>query len=282
MRLEVDLEGRGAAEKSGVLWVDDFRVLGDPIVSEVYSSAEVSGPAIDSTPSGQRRVQREVFDFERMKVPFSVGHGQFVLEDSYVRGQALGASIRGKVDYTSQRINLGGTYVPLQGLNSALCNIPLVGPIVSGLDCQGVFGITYAIQGQMSRPQVIVNPLSMLTPGILRGIMEMTNPNPEVLPRAERPKTPVEQRVRASSSDISGGDTPQQKGKTKAGGRDRGRLVISDGPCAQARQDERREEKAAGRRSQVAGAAGAIALQAKGLAKSPLGFRPRPRDLLES
>jgi hypothetical protein len=206
-RLEVDLEGRGAAEKSGVLWVENFRVLGDPIVAEVYSSAEKSGPAIDTAPVGERRVEREVFDFERMKVPFSVGHGQFVLEDSYVRGQVLGASIRGKVDYTSQRLNLGGTYVPLQGLNSALCNIPLVGPIVSGLDCQGVFGITYAIQGPMARPQVIVNPLSMLTPGILRGIMEMTNPNPEVLPRAERQKTPVEQRVRASSSNITDGAT---------------------------------------------------------------------------
>jgi len=147
-------------------------------------------------------------------VPFSVGHGQFVLEDSYVRGQVLGASIRGKVDYATQRINLGGTYVPLQGINSALCNIPLFGPIVSGLDCQGVFGITYAIQGPMARPQVIVNPLSMLTPGILRGIMEMTNPNPEVLPRADRPKTPVEQRVRASSSDISSGNA--SKGKSKA------------------------------------------------------------------
>jgi hypothetical protein len=209
-RLEVDLEGRGAAEKSGVLWVDNFRVFGDPIVSEVYSSAEASGPAIDSTPQGQRRIQREVFDFDRMKVPFSVGHGQFVLEDSYVRGQVLGASIRGKVDYTAQRINLGGTYVPLQGLNSALCNIPLVGPIVSGLDCQGVFGITYAIQGTMQNPQVIVNPLSMLTPGILRGIMEMTNPNPEVLPRADKPKAPVGQRVRASSSEVGAGS---QKGK---------------------------------------------------------------------
>ena len=211
-RLEVDLEARGAAEKSGVLWVDNFRVFGDPIVSEVYSSAEVSGPAIDGTPQGQRRVQREVFDFERMKVPFSVGHGQFVLGDSYVRGQVLGASIRGTVDYTAQRINLGGTYVPLQGLNSALCNIPLVGPIVSGLDCQGVFGITYAIQGTMQNPQVIVNPLSMLTPGILRGIMEMTNPNPEVLPRAEKPKAPVEKRVRASSSDASGGASQKGKG----------------------------------------------------------------------
>jgi len=194
LKLEVDLEGRGAAEKSGVLWVDNFRVLGDPIVSEVYSS--VGGGGTEDA-GRKRKVEREVFEFQRLKAPFSVGHGQFVLDDSYVRGPLLGASIRGKVDYNRRSINLGGTYVPLQGINSALCEIPLVGPIVSGFDCQGVFGITYAIQGSMSQPQVLVNPLSMFTPGILRAIMEMTNPNPQV----QAPREP--QRVRASGADAA-------------------------------------------------------------------------------
>lgn len=199
LKLEVNLEARGAAEKSGVLWIEDFRVLGDPIVSEVYSSVEGNSGAADGG-KRKRAVEREVFEFQRMKVPFSVGHGQFVLDDSYIRGPLLGASIRGKVDYNAQRVNLGGTYVPLQGINAAVCDIPLVGPLVAGFDCQGVFGITYAIQGSMSQPQVLVNPLSMFTPGILRGIMEMTSPNPQVQPLREEQRAPVENRVRASSS----------------------------------------------------------------------------------
>lgn len=200
MRLEVDLEARGAAEKSGVLWVEDFRVLGDPIISEVYSSAEGGTAAAGRQRKRQGQQQREVFEFQRMRVPFSVGHGQFVLGDSQIRGPLLGASIRGRVDYNTQRVNLGGTYVPLQGINSAFCDIPLFGPIVSGLDCQGVFGITYAIQGTMAQPQVLVNPLSMLTPGILRGIMEMTAPNPQVQAPSEPQWAPPGERVRASSS----------------------------------------------------------------------------------
>jgi hypothetical protein len=206
VRLEVNLDGRGAAEKNGVLWVDSFRVLGDAVVSEVYSSVATGGPAIDGTPQGQRRVVREVFEFDRMKVPFSVGHGQFVLEESYVKGPVMGASIRGKVDYNAQRVNLGGTYVPLQGISTVFCEIPLFGPIVAGPGCEGIFGITYAIQGPMARPQVVVNPLSMLTPGIFRGIMEMTNPNPKVQPREEVPMAPAERRVRASSSSVSAGE----------------------------------------------------------------------------
>lgn len=202
LRLEMALQGQGAADKSGKLWVDDFRVLGDPIISEVYSSVE--GGSSDG--GRKRKMEREVFEFQRLTAPFSVGHGQFVLDDSYIRGPLVGASIRGTVDYNSRRLSLGGTYVPLQGINAAVCDIPLVGPIVAGFDCQGVFGITYAIQGPMAAPQVLVNPLSMFTPGILRVIMEMTNPNPQVKPMRDNRTQPAEKNVRASSSAASSAD----------------------------------------------------------------------------
>ena len=192
MELEVKLDGQGAADKSGVLSIDNFRVLGDPIISEVYSSAE-------GGPGPKKPTERQVFEFQRMEVPFQIGHGQFVLDDSYLRGPLMGASIRGRVDFNAQRVNLGGTYIPLQGINAAVCDIPLFGPLVAGFDCQGVFGITYAIQGPMSGPEVIVNPLSMFTPGILRGIMELTSPNPQV--QVREPKRPAaEPKVRASST----------------------------------------------------------------------------------
>lgn len=213
VRLEIDLDGQGAAEKTGVLWVDNFKVLGDPIVSEVVSSVGgQSGPAINSAPPGQRKVVREVFEFDRMKVPFSAGFGQFVVGESYVNGPVMGATLRGKVDYTSKRLNLGGTYVPLQGLNNALGGIPVLGQILSGPRGEGIFGITFAIQGAMAQPQVVVNPLSMVTPGIFREIFQMTSPNPTVQPREQRPSAvSAEQRTRNSSSDVSGGDAQRAR-----------------------------------------------------------------------
>ena len=84
LQLEVNLDGKGPAEKTGVLWVDKFRVLGDPIVSEVVGSADEGRPAI----GGKGKVTREVFEFDRMRAPFSVGYGQFVLEESYLKGPA--------------------------------------------------------------------------------------------------------------------------------------------------------------------------------------------------
>lgn len=183
-RLEVNVDGRGAADKTGTLWVEDFRVLGDAVVSEVVSSGISDGrPSIDS---GKRTV-REVFEFETMRVPFSVGQGQFAMEDAYVRGPLLGATIRGKVDYKTERVNLGGTYIPLQGLNNAFGQIPVLGQILSGPRGEGLFGITFAIQGAMAEPQVIVNPLSLVAPGIFREVFQMANPSTKVQERKAEP-----------------------------------------------------------------------------------------------
>lgn len=177
VRLELNVDASGDAEKSGTLWVEDFRVLGDPIVSEVVSSGvNESRPSI----GGKTRVVREVFQFDTMRVPFSIGHGQFVMNDAYMKGPLLGGTLRGKVDFNTSKVNLGGTYIPLQGLNNAFGQIPLLGQILSGPRGEGIFGITFAVTGATSDPQVIVNPLSLVAPGIFREIFQMTNPSPKV------------------------------------------------------------------------------------------------------
>lgn len=202
VKLDVDLDAPGAAEKTGTLWVRDFKILGDPVVSEVFSSAPGDGPAIGEA-TGRRRMVREEFEFDRLKVPFSVGHGQFVMEESYLKGPILGATLRGKLDYGAQRVSLGGTYVPLQGLNNALGGIPVLGDLLSGPRKEGIFGITFAIQGPMAKPQVIVNPLSPLAPGIFRELFQMTAPNPTVQPRGPRTDQGGDDGARASSTDTS-------------------------------------------------------------------------------
>jgi hypothetical protein len=113
------------------------------------------------------------------------------------------------------RVNLGGTYIPLQGLNAALCEIPLVGVIITGPKCDGVSGMTFAIQGRMDRPEVVVNPLSMLAPGIFREIFQMTNPNPKVLRRDEESPTQASDDGVRSSGTTAG--APKPKPGTKVG-----------------------------------------------------------------
>ncbi|MDX2257844.1 MAG: AsmA-like C-terminal region-containing protein [Hyphomicrobiaceae bacterium] len=198
MRLDVDLDGRGDAEKSGVLYVDRFRVLGDPVVSEVLAGAESTTPGPEGRRVPKGTVTRQVFEFDQLRAPFSVGHGQFVIEDAQVRGALIGATLRGTADFGRSRLDLGGTYVPLQGLSNALGGIPVLGELLSGPRREGLFGFTYAIQGEMRNPQVVVNYLSVVAPGIFREIFQMSPDAPRVQPRAPAP--PATGTPRASGS----------------------------------------------------------------------------------
>ncbi|MEZ5851144.1 MAG: AsmA-like C-terminal region-containing protein [Hyphomicrobiaceae bacterium] len=186
-RLDLDLDVHGAVERAGTIKVRRFKVLGDPVVAEVFQNMDDAGrPAISrSVPS--RRVVREQFDFESFDAAFAVGNAQVVIENATARGPLIGASVRGKLDFKAQRMQLGGTYVPLSGLNRAIGVIPVIGQILTGPRGEGVLGITYAIEGPLSNPQVIVNPLSMVAPGIIREIFQMTPQNVRVTPSAETP-----------------------------------------------------------------------------------------------
>lgn len=201
MNLDVNLDAQGAADRVGTLWAHDFYVLGDPIVSEVLQNADGTGG------QGRRTVVREKFEFDRMRIPFSIGHGQFVMNNAYLKGPVVGASVRGKIDFRSQRLDVGGTYVPLAGLSSALAPVPLLGPLLTGPRGEGIFGITFAIQGEIANPQVIVNPFALVTPGFLREIMQMTPEDPRVLPRDKAParNDPAAPRSSSSGAKASGG-----------------------------------------------------------------------------
>ena len=105
-----------------------------------------------------------------------------------MNGPMLGATLRGMVDFKAQTVDLGGTYVPLYGLNSALGAIPLLGKVLVGRQGEGVVGITFAIKGKLDEPTVLVNPMSVMTPGIFRQIFEFTGSVPdEAQPRRHPP-----------------------------------------------------------------------------------------------
>ncbi|MGH6865474.1 MAG: AsmA-like C-terminal domain-containing protein [Methyloceanibacter sp.] len=173
--LQVNLDGGVPGSKTGILWVRDFNVVGDAVVNDVLtdpSSTAVLGDQKQGIPKSR-------IPFKRLRAPFSVGAGQFRLKDAYMNGPQLGATMRGAVDFKSQTVDLGGTYVPLYGLNSALGAIPLLGKVLVGRQGEGVVGITFAIKGKLDDPSVLVNPMSVMTPGIFRQIFDFTGSVPD-------------------------------------------------------------------------------------------------------
>jgi hypothetical protein len=187
--LEVNLDGKGAAERTGTLTATKFYVLGDAVTVQNVPGGD---------PDTRKQIAREKFVFERLRAPFSVGYGQFVLHDAVVEGPMLSANMRGKLDFRSRKMYVGGTFTPLSDLNRLLRGFPVLGDIITGPRGDGVIAVTYALKGGLENPQLEINPFSVLTPGITREFMQITPNDPAVVApakpaskRTRQPRTPV-------------------------------------------------------------------------------------------
>ena len=178
--LKVDLDGTGATEKVGMLYARNFVISNDQVVEEV-----LSGPKTRRT-QPQQPQSYDQLQFDRMRVPFSVGNGQFALHDAAINGPLLGATMRGAIDFKRERINLSGTYVPFYGINGAIGLVPILGDLLISRNGEGLFGITFAVKGPTSQPDVLVNPMSMVAPGFLRQLFEFDQTEPSILPPEQR------------------------------------------------------------------------------------------------
>ena len=176
MSLDVKLDGEGVADRTGMLTATRFHVLGDTINVQNF-------PEKDST--GRRTAVRERFEFNVLRAPFSVGHGQFVLHGASIDGPMVSATMRGKVDFRTRMLQVGGAFTPLSTLNKLFSEVPVFGDIMTGPRREGVFAWTYALQGGLDNPELIVNPFSAITPGITRELMQITPDDPRVVPRKQ-------------------------------------------------------------------------------------------------
>jgi hypothetical protein len=207
MSMKVNLDGDGQADKSGVLYVNNFVVAGDQVAARVVSRAEQERASKQSGPRGTtvpNIAAAEGMQFDRLRVPFALANGQFILRDFAINGPALGATMRGKVDFAKETLSLSGTYVPLYGLNSMLGAVPLFGELLKGRDGEGVVGITFAVQGRTANPDVVVNPLSAMAPGFLRQLFEFDNnrgaAEDDAAPPKPKPAPPTQQKRASRNS----------------------------------------------------------------------------------
>jgi hypothetical protein len=128
-------------------------------------------------------------------LPFSTLRGDFVysgsqltLERLLASGESLGITANGWFDLDRDQLDLRGTVAPAYALNSIIGNVPIIGPLLGG-GSQGLFAANFRLNGGSDNPRVTVNPLSALTPGILREIFApivgVPAPQPPPQQRAE-------------------------------------------------------------------------------------------------
>ncbi len=106
--------------------------------------------------------------FREIRLPFRVDGPLVDLNDGRARGAQLGLTVEGQVDRATGEVSLNGLIVPAYALNALLGRIPILGSIFTGGKGGGLFALSYRVRGRIDAPEISVNPLTMLTPGILR------------------------------------------------------------------------------------------------------------------
>jgi hypothetical protein len=179
-RVNGTIESRGGAR----VWTGEAKlrelVLRDaPLIAKLLSLASLQG--IASTLSGSGLA------IERVTIPFTWTGDRVELKQARAVGSALGARVDGSVDLKSRQLDLEGTVAPLYAVTRFIGRIPLVGDLLRGEKADAAFAATFRVGGSLDDPQISVNPLAALVPGVIR---DLFGDLAEGMPEGRRPSEP--------------------------------------------------------------------------------------------
>lgn len=163
--------GTGGGPSTGRvnLRMRDFQVVRVPAMARLLSSVSSLQGLADALNGGG-------IAFTSLEAPVAYTDGEVRLGEARMAGPSLGLTARGRVDLEHGRLEIDGVVVPSYTLNSMLGAVPVLGDLLTSRRGEGVVGITYTMRGPAEDARVGVNPLSALTPGILRRIFETPPP----------------------------------------------------------------------------------------------------------
>lgn len=144
----------------------NFQVVRLPAMAQLLSSAGSLTGLVDT-------LNGDGIGFAALDAEMVYANNQLTFTEGRMSGPAMGLTGAGRYDIRRDNLDVDGVIAPSPGLNlSMLGNVPVIGDLLVSRRGEGVFGMTYSINGSAEAPRVGVNPVSALTPGILRRIFE--------------------------------------------------------------------------------------------------------------
>ncbi len=107
--------------------------------------------------------------FDKIKIPLKMDDRVLIIKKGRLRGPNIGMRLAGFLDFKNNNMNLSGSLIPIRGVNTVVAAIPILGMIITG--SQGaLIAADFRVKGAIDEPDVSANPLSLVTPGILKDI----------------------------------------------------------------------------------------------------------------
>ncbi len=152
---------------NGTLSMSNYHLKHTPILAKLISLSSLT------TASGIiNLMQGKGIFFDELNCSFNYNSGIITLNKCVQKGHVLTILTNGTIDLNKNYMDISGTLIPANIINSIVDNIPLIGSPISGGKDSGIIGTNFSLKGSMDGdgPSAFVNPLSILTPGFLRNI----------------------------------------------------------------------------------------------------------------
>jgi len=165
----LNLSLAGSSTLRGKVEVLDFDIVNEPKLSSVVGTGSNNGN-LDRATKGKINTARVRFD--RGFAEFAKSATSLKLDNAVLRGPVIATTFEGTVYDENNQTNLTGTFLPAYGINGIFGDIPILGAFLGGGENGGLIGVTYRLRGDLKSPQLSVNPLSAIAPGMFRKIFE--------------------------------------------------------------------------------------------------------------
>ncbi|MDR9785017.1 YhdP family protein [Rhizobium redzepovicii] len=157
-------------------WDGSLDVRRFSIVNEQRLRSIVSTPVGNEQRSLNEAVKRDIDTssqrFQRGFARVVSRNGMVGIENGVLRGDQIGATFQGIVRDRKGNMDMTGTFMPAYGLNRLFAELPLIGVILGNGSDRGLIGITFKLTGKFDQPNLQINPLSIIAPGVFRQIFE--------------------------------------------------------------------------------------------------------------
>jgi hypothetical protein len=163
----------------------DFQVVRLPAMARLLSSAGSLTGLVEM-------LNGDGIGFNALDARMTYANERLTFTEGRMAGPSLGLTGSGAYNIERDNLDIDGVVAPSPALNlSMLGEVPVIGDLLVSRRGEGVFGMTYSINGPAGSPRVGVNPVSALTPGILRRIFEPVQPREGGAQSAPPPEAPA-------------------------------------------------------------------------------------------
>jgi hypothetical protein len=145
----------------GNVELTDFHIVDEPGLARLMMP-----------PEGETAQPADAVPFERLAFSYMQLESRITVDEVVLRGGQMGAIGAGWFDFEEGTLNIAGTYIPAYEVNNLFARIPVLGLALGGGADEGLFGITFRVFGEIAQPEMEVNPLSAIAPGIFRKIFQ--------------------------------------------------------------------------------------------------------------